>query len=198
MRLFIAVHPPENVLDQVAQLVAGFGVTGADEPDSSTTDPDAQAAWRGQRSARARIRWTTRSQWHVTLRFLGDLRDPNEVVSALERADLAAPGWVEASMGPAVERLGRGVLCVPVAGLDTLAVAVIEATAHIGQPPDPRPFHGHLTLARLPRKGRVDTSAWVGRAIGASWPVEAVHLMRSQTHLHGARYETLHAAPVGA
>lgn len=198
MRLFIAVHPPGGILDQVAQLVGGFGVTGVDEPDGSMADPDAQAEWRGQRSARGSIRWTTRSQWHVTLRFLGDVPDPDDVMSALERADLASVGWVEASMGPAVERLGRGVLCVPVAGLDTLAVAVIEATAHIGQPPDPRPFHGHLTLARLPRKGRVDTSSWVGRAIAASWPVEAVHLMRSHTHSHGARYETLHATPVGA
>lgn len=193
MRLFVAVVPPERALDQLAELMTGFGVVV-----SSPSDPDDRGGSGGGRGARDRVRWTNRSQWHITLRFLGNVIEPEEVVNALEGADLAATSPVEAAMGRAVERLGRGVLCVPVAGLDELAVAVTKATAHIGQPPEPRPFHGHLTLARLPRKGRVDTSPWVGRSITARWPVDEVHLMRSRTDPDSARYQTLYRASLGS
>ena len=63
---------------------------------------------------------------------------------------------------PTAVTSGRGsaasaatVVCVPVAGLDELAAAVPRPTAAIGEPPDPRRFAGHLTLARLRRPGRV-------------------------------------------
>jgi RNA 2',3'-cyclic 3'-phosphodiesterase len=193
MRLFIAVHPPEHVLDQVEELVWGLAVS---EGRSSHADDAAGPA--GRRGGGRGIRWTTRARWHITLRFLGEVGDPAEVVDALGGASLSAMGPIEAAMGPAVERLGAGVLCVPVSGLDGLAGAVTRATAEIGRPPETRPFHGHLTLARLPRKGRVDTRPWVGQAIGARWPVDQVHLMRSHTDPDGARYETVHTTDVGA
>jgi RNA 2',3'-cyclic 3'-phosphodiesterase len=192
MRLFIAVHPLERVLDQVDELLRGFGVS---EGRPSHTDDRSGPAGRG---ARRGVRWTRRTQWHVTLRFLGEVDDPAPVIDALEGAGLRSLGPIEAAMGPAVERLGPAVLCIPVAGLERLAGAVTKATAELGRPPETRPFRGHLTLARLPRRGRVDTRPWVGQAIGATWPVEQVHLMRSHTHPDGARYEIVHATGVGA
>ncbi len=164
VRLFVAVRLPEPVLDGVAAL---------------------------RRPAQAGVRWTTRAQWHVTLRFLGEVTDAAPVVAALERVSL--PG-AEGRLGPAVGRLGREVVMVPVQGLDALAEAVVSATAAVGLPPEGRAFRGHLTLARV-RHGPV--RALVGEAIDLRFSVEDVRLVRSHLGRDGARYEDLHVRPVG-
>jgi len=137
-----------------------------------------------------RARWTRREQWHVTLRFLGDA-DPGEAAAALEDLD-ASPS--EAVLGPAVRRLGRGVVQVPVAGLDDLAAAVIAVTAGIGRPPDDRPFRGHLTLARV--DGPVPPGV-LGQPVAARFPVEEVALVASHLGDGPARYDTVHRVPLG-
>ena len=163
MRLFVAVRPPERVLDALA------GLRRPDRPD---------------------VRWTTRAQWHVTLRFLGELADPAPVVVALDGARL--PGC-DASLGPRVTSLGRDVVMVPVDGLGVLAEAVVGATAGLGRPPDARPFTGHLTLARTRRGApRSARRALVGEAIEARFPVTDVRLVRSHLGRDGADYEDLH------
>ena len=100
---------------------------------------------RSHREPRPDVRYTTRDQWHVTLRFLGNA-DIDEASAALQRVDAPA---VEVSMGPRVERLGRTVAMVPCAGLDGVAAAVWEATAGMDHPLEARPFLGHLTIARM-------------------------------------------------
>lgn len=162
MRLFVAVTPPDDVLALVDAL-SRPGVVG--------------------------MRWTTRAQWHVTLRFLGRVDDAlvDDVRAALRVVRVAAP--VVATLGPAVARFGRRVLHVPVDGLDDLAARVVDATSEIGEPPDDRPFRGHLTLARVSRAaGRVDLRPVSGTPIVATWPVTAFELYASELHPHGARY----------
>jgi 2'-5' RNA ligase len=159
MRLFVAVRPPDAVLDAVAKL---------DRPER----PD--------------VRWTTRPQWHVTLRFLGEVADPVPVVAALDAAPLAG---CEATLGPAVARLGRGVVMVPVGGVEALAGEVAAATAAIGPPPERRPFAGHLTLARVRRGPLRDL---VGERVDMRFPVVDVRLVHSHPGRDGARYEDLH------
>jgi 2'-5' RNA ligase len=117
-RLFVAVWPPESVVEAVARAV--------------------------DRTPRPGVRWLPPSSWHVTLRFLGSA-DPEEVTAALNRVGAV---HADAVVGPVLRTLGRSVVVVPVAGLDELAGAVQAATAHLGQPLDDRPFTGHLTLAR--------------------------------------------------
>jgi RNA 2',3'-cyclic 3'-phosphodiesterase len=156
-RLFVAVWPPDDVLDQLESL---------------------------PRLPLAGARWTTRSQWHVTLRFLGST-EPAAAAAALE--DVVAQPSV-AELGPRPVRLGRSVLMVPVGGLDHVAAAVERATAHIGQPPDDRPFRGHLTLAR----SRTGTAPRLDAELQASWPVAEVTLVASHPHPAGSRYEMLH------
>ncbi len=121
VRLFVAVWPPQEVLDEIAALV---------------------------RPPLDHGRWTTPDQWHVTLRFLGSVDDAATVVDALAGSELPA---AVAEMGPASRALNRSVLAIPVTGLDPLADAVRDATAAMGKPPERRPFRGHLTLARLRR-----------------------------------------------
>ncbi|MBN2624826.1 MAG: hypothetical protein JXA83_15715 [Acidimicrobiales bacterium] len=160
MRLFVAVHPPRDVEDVLAAL---------------------------HRPPRDGVRWTGPPDWHVTLRFLGEVDDPVPVADALDVADLAP---CQAVLGPAVAVLGRGLLVVPVTGVDVLAAAVVGATAHVGAPPDPRPFRGHVTLARA-RRGRVGGLA--GEAVAARFPVTEVRLVRSNLGQgSGPRYEVLH------
>ena len=165
MRLFVAVRPPERVLDALQALVRP-NVPG--------------------------VRWTTREQWHVTIRFLGNVDDPESVIAALQ-ASARALSPVEAVLGPRAAMLGRGVVQLPVAGLDEVARVVIAATASFGDPPDARPFKGHLTLART--KGRVADRSSLD--LSATWTVDRVELIRS--HLGGgpARYETVAAFSLG-
>jgi RNA 2',3'-cyclic 3'-phosphodiesterase len=162
-RLFVAVVPPEHVLDAVAAL---------DRPDLPG------------------VRWTGREQWHVTLRFLGSV-EVTEAVAAFDRVRATA---TEAVLGPAVERFNPSVLAVPVAGLDDVTAAVVDAMGHVGKPEAPRPFRGHLTLARARGRGRIDRRLVPDLPIEARWPVDSVELVCSHLHPHGARYETIRTA----
>src|SRR5215469_10621424 len=127
MRLFVAVDPPETVVEMLDLL---------------------------PRPGLMQLRWTTAAQWHVTLRFLGEVQA--EDLGALSTALDSLAGWygepgqeVEAHLGPAVAWFtGRRVLQVPVAGLDELAARVADATAPWGEPED-HPYRGHVTLARV-------------------------------------------------
>jgi RNA 2',3'-cyclic 3'-phosphodiesterase len=164
VRLFVALRPPDDVLDAVARL---------------------------RRRERAGVRWTTRPQWHVTLRFLGEVAEPAPVVAALDEALLES---TTAVVGPRVSALGRGVVVVPVAGLEPLAGAVVTATGVFGTPPPDRPFRGHLTLARS-RHGSVRDL--VGEEFVAQFPVDEIALVRSHLGRDGARYEDLHVRRLG-
>ena len=141
-RLFVALWPPDDVLD-VVEALPRLPLAGA--------------------------RWTTRKQWHVTLRFLG-AADVRVATAALDNVLAAA---CTASLGPRPTRLGRD---------------VVHSTAHVGAPPETRPFRGHLTLAES-RRGKPPK---LEAELRASWPVTEVALVESHLHPAGARYETVH------
>jgi 2'-5' RNA ligase len=159
-RLFVAVWPPEEVLDGVAAL---------------------------DRPAVAGLRWTTREQWHVTLRFLGQA-EVAPVRAALAGLELPA---ADAVLGPAVDRFGWRILHVPVAGLDAVAAVVAGATAGVGRPAEDHPFRGHVTLARVANRARVDLRPLTGAPLEAGWRVDGVCLVESRLSPAGARYHVL-------
>jgi 2'-5' RNA ligase len=171
VRLFVCVRPPGEVLDALDGVVA-----------------------RCRAGAPAGVRWVARDRWHVTLHFLGDVADPAPVAAALAGARL--PATCEAELGPAVELLGRQVVSVPVRGLDALAGAVRAAVGHLGGPPEDRPFRGHVTLARLGRRGR-GRPPCRGTPLAGGWAVDDVALVRSHLGPGPARYEDLLVRPVG-
>ena len=148
------------------------------------------------RPATPGVRWEPADLAHVTLRFIGHA-DPAAVIAALEAAPLPR---AEAVVGPTVSRLGRSVLCVPVAGLDRLATEVVDATSHLGEPPPPRRFAGHVTLARLRNRAACGLA---GHRLSASFEVTEVALVCS--HLPGTpgavagqrAYETMARFPLG-
>jgi 2'-5' RNA ligase len=163
VRLFVAVWPSEPALAQLAAL---------DRPSIEG------------------VRWTTRDQWHVTLRFLGELEDPAPVERALRQA-VKGMGAPVAAFGEEVTSVGN-MLWAPVDGLTEVAGAVVEATKVFGPPPEDRPFRGHITLARQRSRtrGRGLRPAQ-GQPLAESWTVEAIELVRSHLGREGARYETV-------
>ncbi len=165
-RLFVAVVPPDEVLDSIAAL-----------PRPEVTG----------------LRWTGRNQWHVTLRFLGRVEDAAPVADALAAVRVPAPVAVT---GPEVGRFGQRVLQVPVAGLDEVAGAVVAATAALGEPPEDRPFAGHLTLARVRKGAPVDLRPLCGPRVSGRWTANDVCLFQSRLSSAGARYEVLGRFPL--
>ena len=137
------------------------------------------------------LRWTTPDQWHVTLRFLGEC-DVEEALAAFRTIDARA---AEVTMGPATGRFGRRILHVPTEGLLSLATATVAATAGVGEPPDPRPFAGHLTLARS-RRGDTDLRTFAGLPLAGRWTASEVTLVASHLGPGGALYEIVESLPL--
>jgi len=166
-RLFVAVWPPEEVLELVA----------------AAPRPEVEG-----------LRWTTRDQWHVTLRFFGEV-EVEEALVALRRVSAEA---TVAELEPETGRVGKRVLHVPVGGLEAVGKAVIRATKKVGRPPEDRPFSGHLTLARArDRRRGVDLQPLCGVAVAASWPVTEVCLVQSHLSSKGANYEVVGNVSLG-
>lgn len=166
LRVFVAVTPPAEVMEKVAGMA---------------------------RPAFSDVRWTTQMQWHVTLRFLGEVDDPPSVASSLAAvpALVAGHGPVVTQLGPATAWFpGRKVLQVPVTGLDELAAAVRQVTAAWGDPA-PEHYRGHLTLARI-RGRRSGPAALAGVPVAGSWTVSELALFSSVGGPGGQRYDVVH------
>jgi RNA 2',3'-cyclic 3'-phosphodiesterase len=159
VRLFVATWPPAPLVEQLQSI---------------------------ERPSLPGVRWTTAEQWHVTLRFLGDVADAGPVIAALETADL--PAAFVAEVGPETGTFRGEVLHVPVGGLAPLAAAVIGATASFGRPPEKRPFRGHLTLARS-RRG--DLRPLAGAPVRGSWPVDEVTVVETRLSPKGSSYSVI-------
>jgi len=140
----------------------------------------------------AGLRWTTVDQWHVTLRFFGEC-DLDAAATAFRTIDADA---ADVTMGPTTGRFGTRILHVPTHGLDEVAAATVAATAAVGEPPEPRPFAGHLTLARS-RRGDADLRPLAGLPLAGRWWADELTLVASTLHPKGARYEVVERHPLG-
>lgn len=165
-RLFVAVWPPPEIVELLGAL---------------------------PRPSIAGLRWTEPEQWHVTLRFLGRVEDVGEVSRAL--AALRLPE-VDARAGPEVGRFGHRVLHVPVDGLAPLGDAVVEATGHLGEPPEDRAFSGHVTLARVSKRARVDLRPLSGRPVESTWRVKELTLVESRLRPSAPDYQIVDRFPL--
>lgn len=180
LRLFIAVDPSEEACDAVVT---------------------ALSPWR---DAIPGARWGSRDGWHVTLKFLG-AAPADQVDRVVEMVSVAA-----AHVTPFETRLSglgafpaRGPARVLWAGLDDrsghlagLASAIDRALA-ASFPPERRPLHPHLTVARLDPARRIPDGFVATAVEPVAFPVDRVCLYRS--HLGGgpARYELLATEHLG-
>ncbi len=142
------------------------------------------------------LRYTTRDQWHVTLRFLGEA-DMDTACRAVH--EVQAPR-AEAVLGSRIRRFGATAIALTVDGLAEVASAVCEATASVGTPPETRPFEGHLTLGRV----RARSSRWAMTVPGTfaasparAFTVDEIELIRSTGGRGGVAYTTEAVVPLG-
>lgn len=129
------------------------------------------------------VRWVEPAQWHVTLRFLGEVVAA-DAVDALACAEFPR---VTATLGPSIDTFDGRQMIVPVGGVDPLASAVRAATGELGRRDDRR-FRGHLTLARVARGSAIPSPGW---SIDASFDVESIDLVASETRPGRPVYATV-------
>lgn len=143
---------------------------------------------------------------HVTLRFLGEMAEPDGVIAALDRACAGrhALACVVEGVGtfpggfPTDKRARVAWAGLRAPGVEQLAAAVEDATARFGEPPERRPFVAHVTLARMARPA--DLRLLVEkhrRTLFGQGVLDRVVLYRSMTGPRGPAYEVVHTVRLG-
>lgn len=182
MRLFIAVNFPNELRAQWAAETAPL------------------------RSVAPEVRWVSLAQLHLTVAFLGE--QPEALVEGL-RAMLDATTAGRGRLSLEVQGIGAfpnwrrprvvwwGI--TPAPPLMALAEAVARGCRALGMPGEDRPFHPHITLARIDgrvRPSRLRRLVDVAHAMTArsTTDVGSLDLMVSTLASGGATHEVLHRA----
>lgn len=182
MRLFLALNLPKKERERI------------------------ERAARPLRERKLPVRWVGLDDYHVTLKFLGEVR-AERVPGIGEVIDRVAGATTpfEASLGgfgafPTVRRpnvLWAGVEATP--ELRCLKQDLEWALAELGFEKETRAFHPHLTLGRAGENGGAGAFRGVdelmaGLSLESRFAVRTVDLMRSQGGRAGPRYTVLHRA----
>jgi len=143
------------------------------------------------------LRLVRPEQWHVTLRFLGEVDDSlvPAITDSLVTAARTLAG-LRCELGPSTAWFsGDRVLQIPARGLDQVASAVRGATTPIV--PDTSKggsrFTGHVTVARIQRR-LVDPAARMdlaGIPFVSTFDVDYFDLVKSELANEGPEYTTL-------
>jgi 2'-5' RNA ligase len=151
-----------------------------------------------------RARWVPSENVHLTLKFLGNV--PEEGLMRLLRALVPRVAKTQpfevalGGVGAFPNARAARVLWVGIADgaseLARLARHLDAATARAGVPRERRPYHGHLTLARLREPARVPVER-VDPPDPLRFTVEEVVLFRSDNEDGGPRYTLLARLPLG-
>jgi 2'-5' RNA ligase len=153
VRAFLAVYPDEHARGELSDIA----------PDDA-----------------ADVRVTDMADWHVTLRFLGQLDEASmAAVADAAAAALATVPPFTVRLGP-MTALGSSarVLFVPVLGAESAAEA-LDGTLDPLVEPREWPYRGHLTLARARGRGRLRSSL-SGLSVQVAFPVDEVALVVSR------------------
>ncbi len=159
-RAFVAIRPPDAVLDAVAARTSAVDLEGA--------------------------RRTPRSQWHITVQFLGDEADVDAVIKALQPLRTPRGSLRLNTAGPVGNPKRSTVFAIGVSEgaswLRALADEVTTRLASLSYVRDERPFFPHLTLARCRRATNMRAAVEaVGPApIGDPWLVDEVLVYESR------------------
>jgi 2'-5' RNA ligase len=175
-RAFVAIVPPRDALDAVGKV-----------------------SWRcAHRPAELGLprllgpRWTTREQWHLTLKFLGNGVDLDAAATALASVRDAPVRVRLGGIGGFPSARRANVLWVGViegaSAVTSLAAAVNEAMDPVVGPAETREYHPHLTIARLGRAADLRVATASNAPIGPTWLADRLTLFESVTALTGAQY----------
>ncbi|MFO1497820.1 MAG: RNA 2',3'-cyclic phosphodiesterase [Verrucomicrobiota bacterium] len=156
------------------------------------------------------VRWTHREQLHLTLRFYGNVAQPE--VPALERAlghavqGLPVPTLSVEGLGcfPSIQR--PRVIWLGIGGdlsqLHQMEARIRQATVAFGSHSETRTFQPHLTLGRIERAGA--DAKRLGQVVEQAatpapgrWRLTELQLIQSQLKPSGSEYTTLATMPIG-
>ncbi|NJB68201.1 2'-5' RNA ligase [Desulfobaculum xiamenense] len=167
-------------------------------PEDYQKQLERMAQWRGRLSSRTS--WTRPGNWHVTLRFLGDVAEDHvpQVRHALSGVRFDAFEFRAGGCGTFPPKGTPRVVWVGVAQggeeLAGLARAVEEALTPVGFTPEARGFSPHLTVCRVKDAGRDPWSDMLSEFGKMEWPTVTVDrfvLWRSRLTPGGPRYAAL-------
>ena len=163
-------------------------------------------ATRGLREGELPVRWVDVDNYHVTLKFLGEVRPDRvaRVQDALTRVAASTQPFTAALGGfgafPTIRKprvVWLGVNATP--ELRCLKQDLEWTLSEVGFDPETRAFHPHVTLGRAAAtdgagafRGLDETMA--GMQFGCEVTVRTLDLMRSHVSRDGARYSVLSSA----
>ena len=148
------------------------------------------------------VRWLAADTLHITLKFLGEVKEPNvpsikaalAVARAIPRFDLNIGGFgaFPSKSRPNIFWVG----VEPVAELNELHRRVDVAYEELGFASEDRAYHPHITVGRAQKDAQIRDRGLMDRITGefeykAVLQVQSIELMRSHTGRGGARYEVL-------
>lgn len=192
LRLFVAVYPPPEAVNDLTARIAGLRVGAA-------------------AAAGINVRLADPADAHITIAFFGEveadrLTDVESVLGLAAERCRDGRGWSPRIRLGGGGRFGRGrftVLWVDVLGevevFQALAQQIRAGLQRANLPYDDRPFRPHLTIARPgDRVDLVDVEAdraMLAEYLGPSWPATEMVLVRSHPGPR-SRHDRLAAWPL--
>lgn len=165
--------------------------------------PDAALALSFLRGGLPSARWIETSDYHLTLRFIGDVeaRLANEIASGLDAVErepfeLRLQG-VDAFGSKKPHAIYAAVL--PSAPLEALRADIDRVCRRLGLAPDPRKFTPHVTLARLRQPKAADVAHYLaghGDFRAAPFEVTRFGLFSAKESVGGGPYVLEEAYPL--
>ena len=183
MRMFVAVMPPLEVVEDLAEFV---------EPRQERDSP---------------LRWSAQEQWHLTLAFMPSVADRDldelierltEVAARREHFELRLQG-AGSFPNPAQGKVLWTGVAGDTAPLERLSASSRSAAVRAGIEVDGSKFRPHLTLARANRP--LELTRWLrvfDLYAGPSWQVDEIALVQSRPGGTGSRYQVHEVFPLGA
>ena len=182
LRAFLAVDLPLEARSRVAEAMEGL-----------------------RPAAPKSVRWLALDGVHLTLKFLGEIRE-DDVPRLVARAqaklaperpfEVALAGYGAYPNAREARMLWLGV-AQGAGSLAKLARKLDSAARAIGAPRERRPFEAHLTLGRFREPTRVELDR-ASPTESVAWTVSEVVLFESRLSPGGARYVPLARLPLGA
>ncbi|MDH3195501.1 MAG: RNA 2',3'-cyclic phosphodiesterase [Hyphomicrobiales bacterium] len=150
-------------------------------------------------------RWIDPENYHVTLRFIGNVDGPvaNDVADALRQISRPSFELALEGLGAFGNRRPRSLWAgiKPAPALNDLRAEVERSLQRIGLEPEHRRFTPHITLARLRGASEPDVAAYLtlrGNFQTASFPVGRFVLLSSKASRGGGPYVMEDAYPLAA
>lgn len=149
-------------------------------------------------------RWIDPANYHLTLRFIGDIdeRTADEAADALarvERAPLTIRLCGLDSFGSRRQPSSIWARVVPTPALSELQAEQERILQRIGLPAESRRFTPHVTLARLKGASSADVATWLAFRGGFELPpfvAQSFELMSSRSSVGGGPYLTEERYPL--